>query len=170
MEYVSLDYCRNTIFPHIYTRLSHTEPSAQYEEEPSGLKELEKVLHLVESDLFYPTFQEKAAYLICSIAGSQYFSNGNKRLGIMVLVSFFVLNEASSQIVTTKDYQDMMKKVFPLHSWENNLNIGESEPLFLYNLAILIGDRTKWGAGADFDVLKKKVSEMFSELYHLPKA
>lgn len=169
MEYVSLDYCKTKVFPYIYARLSKDEPSAQYDQEANGLQELEKVLHLMESDMFYPTFPDKAAYLLCSIAGSQYFSNGNKRLGVMTLMSFLVLNHVKLVTLSAKKYQSLLRHKFPKHNWENNTTIVKSHALFLYNLAIIIGDRTVWEDGVDFDVLKKKVSEMFSELYHLPK-
>lgn len=170
MQYVTLGHCRTTVFPFIYAELSRTEPSAQYEQENNGLAELDKALHLVENDSFYPTFADKAAYLLCSIAGSQYFSNGNKRLGVTVLIQFHILNNAKQLVLTAKKYQKLLAKFFPKHSWESNPTIIEADPLFLYNLAIVIGDRTKWGDGVDFTALKQKVSEMFSELYHLPKS
>ena len=170
MEYVSLEDCRSSIFPFIYAELTRTEPSAQYEQESDGLSELNKVLHLVKNDSFYPAFSEKAAYLLCSIAGSQYFSNGNKRLGITVLMQFRVLNNAQLLVLTAKELQKMLAKFFPKHIWESNPSIAEADPLFLYNLAIVIGSRNNWGENANFDVLKKKVTEMFAELYHLPKS
>lgn len=170
MQYVTLDHCRNAVFRFIYEKLSSTEPSAQYEQESNGLAELDKVLHLVESDSFYPTFADKAAYLLCSIAGSQYFSNGNKRLGATVLMQFRILNNAKQLVLAAKKYQKLLAKFFPKHSWESNPTIVEADPLFLYNLAIVIGDRTKWGQNVDFTVLKQKVSAMFSQLYFLPKS
>lgn len=168
MEYVSLEDCKTDIFPFIYAELTRTEPSAQYEQESNGLAELDKVLHLVQNDSFYPTFPDKAAYLLCSVAGSQYFSNGNKRLGVSVLMQFRIQNNARQLVLTATKYQEMLAKFFPKHAWESNSTIIEADPLFLYNLAIVIGDRNQWGEAVNFDVLKKKVSEMFSELYVLP--
>lgn len=168
MQYVSLDYCKNRVFPYIYRKLSKEEPSAQYGQEANGLQELNKVLRLVENDLFYPTLPDKTAYLLCSIAGSQYFSNGNKRLGVMVLMAFLVINNVKLRTLTAKKYRELLLNKFPIHTWEDNLQIQKAHPLFLYNLAIIIGDRTQWGKNVDFTVLKQKVSEIFSELYHLP--
>ena|SRR5258708_4002144 len=167
MKYVSTEDCYKFVFPYIYSQLSGSEPTAQYEQEPEGLNELAKVLQLVENDSYYPSFEGKAAYLLCSIAGSQYFTNGNKRLGIIVLMLFLIFNEVELLVLTVKEYRELLKDLFPLHIWENNSNIGEGEPLFLYNLAILIGDRNQWGEGMSFDTLKEKVANLFSILYRL---
>lgn len=168
MQYVSLDDSKSFIFPYIYEQLSGEEPSAQYELESNGLAELDKVLHLVQSDTFYPTIADKAAYLLCSIAGSQYFSNGNKRLGVMVLTQFIILNKIKILILSRKEYQALLKRFFSRHTWESNSTIIENEPLFLYNLAIIIGDRNRWGQNITFDTLKKTIAELFSLLYQLP--
>lgn len=167
MKYVSLEDCRHVVFPYIYKQLTSTEPSAQYEQEQNGLDELNKVLHLVESDTFYPSFEDKGAYLLCSIAGSQYFSNGNKRLGVIVLMLFLIINDVELRTLTVSEYQKILADSFPRHTWEDNASIREGNPLFLYNLAIVIGDRNKWDEGTDFSALKQKAAKMFAALYRL---
>ena len=79
MQYVTLELCRAIVFPFIHARLTDAEAAPAYAYEEAGMQQLLKVLELVREDTYYPTFQEKAAYLFCGLAGAQYFSNGNKR-------------------------------------------------------------------------------------------
>jgi prophage maintenance system killer protein len=167
MWYLDLQTCGEQVFPFIHHFLSANEPAPQYEVELRGIQELEKVLDFVQDDQFYPSFQEKAAYLICSIAGSQYFSNGNKRLGVASLLFFLVENAAEWEALEEHEYGDVLSGVFSGHVWERNSNIPEAQPLFLYNLALVIGDRSKWGTN-DFSVLKEKVATIFQHLYRIP--
>lgn len=169
MRYVSIEDCQKFVFPYIYSQLSDVEPSAAYESEKAGLADLKKVLELIQSDTFYPSFYDKAAYLLCSISGSQYFSNGNKRLALTTLVQFLILNEIPLKTFTDDEYQKLLFKIFPKHTWEKNTYIEEGHPLFLYNLAIIIGDRTVWGEGVDFSDLKQKIGEIFEVIYRLPE-
>ncbi|MBI3255645.1 MAG: Fic family protein [Candidatus Andersenbacteria bacterium] len=166
MKYVSLTDCKEEVFPYIYEQLSSAEPSAKYEEEPEGLKELEKVLALVKQNSFYPTLIEKAAYILCSIAGSQYFSNGNKRLGVVTLLQFLIVNSVVVLVLSNEDaYIELLRKAFPQHTWEHNSEIKDGNPLFLYNLAIVIGDRKKWSKNDNFTAVKEKITKMFQTLY-----
>jgi len=162
--YCDIDICRRDIFPFIHRELTVEESAADYEFELNGMFELEKVLNFVREDGYYPTFQEKASYLICSIAGSQYFSNGNKRLSIMVLIKFLGLNKIPMKQFSEEDYQSQLKEYFPLSAWEEKENIQAPHAKFLYNLAILIGDRTQWG-DMKFSDVKQYVAEIFKYLY-----
>jgi prophage maintenance system killer protein len=71
MRYLDLEFCRSVVFPFIHRNLTAHEPAPMYEQEQR--------LTFIRDDQFYPTPEEKAAYLICGIASAQYFSNGNKR-------------------------------------------------------------------------------------------
>ncbi|PIP65244.1 hypothetical protein COU77_01050 [Candidatus Peregrinibacteria bacterium CG10_big_fil_rev_8_21_14_0_10_49_16] len=51
--------------------------------------------------------------------------------------------------------------------WEQNSSIINAHALFLYNLAIVIGDRTQWG-GANYQEMKQRVTNMFAHLYSIP--
>lgn len=167
MKYVSIRDCHQFVFPYIYNQLTSNEPTDQYEKNIKGLGELTKVLDLVQNNSFYPLLKDKAAYLLSSIAGSQYFNNGNKRLGVIVLIFFLIINDVEIRVLTIDQYLEIVGKFFPMHTWENNSNIQENEPLLLYNLAIIIGDKKRQGEGADFDILKQNVSRIFDILYRL---
>src|SRR3989344_4590482 len=92
VEYFDYEACEKYAFPYIYAELTSAEQAPDYSHEPNGVGELQKVLNFVRNDTYYPAFEDKAAYLICSIAGSQYFSNGNKRLSVVVLLMFLMKN------------------------------------------------------------------------------
>jgi len=164
MRYVTLDQCREQVFPFIQEHLTKTEAAPDYEHETSGMEELEKVLSFVQNDTYYPSLAEKASYILCSIAGAQYFSNGNKRMGIALLMYFLIVNDVSVKWLEKEIYVEMLLESFSEHSWEKNRNIRGRHSLFLYNLAIVIGDRNKW-SGADFTELKQRIAKIFEELY-----
>lgn len=164
MEYVTLAICRAHVFPYIHKYLSRTEAAPDYENELRGMLELEKVLTFVHDDRYYPTFAGKAAYLLCGLAGAQYFSNGNKRLGVTTLMQFILMNEINIRTLPPEKFVDLLGLVFPNHRWEDNPNIGGAHALFLYNLALVVGNRANCGY-PDFGSLKDAVSEIFDYLY-----
>lgn len=167
IRYFGIEACKSYGFPYIYNELTSAEQAPIYESEPVGLAELEKVLTFVQYD-FYPTFADKCAYIICSIAGSQYFTNGNKRLGITVLLMFLIRNEAEVTDKTEDELRRLLAKYFPLHIWESDLPTTVPHSLFLYNLAIAVGDRRTWET-SDFSHVRDSVSIMFRELYSMGK-
>ncbi len=114
MLYVTLELCRKEVFPFIHQELTDAESAADYEYESEDMAELEKVLIFVRHDAYYPTFADKAAYLICSIAGSQYFSNGNKRLSVTALLKFLVLNRIPIRNIDTPGFREILTNVFPM--------------------------------------------------------
>lgn len=166
IQYLDIEVCRELVFVLIQNFLAHDEPVPSYELEEDGIEKLEKVLGLVQQDNYYRTFHEKAAYMICSIAGSQYFSNGNKRLAVATLLIFLIQNDVQVLDINADQYKQILFEKFPEYVWDSNIHIHGSHALFLYNLAIVIGDRTKWGFH-DFTVLKERVSSLFTYLYKL---
>ena len=167
MHYVDISLCRETIFPFIHEYLSEHESAPAYGEEERGMGELEKVLTFVRDDEFYPTFAEKAAYLICGLAGSQYFSNGNKRSGVAVLLLFLALNNAKVEMLDPESYRKLLLDFYPHALWEENPDITDAHALFLYNLVLVIGDRNQRGDDG-FDRLKENVGKLCAHLYRIP--
>jgi prophage maintenance system killer protein len=157
------------VFRFIQDVLTEDEPAPQYAAESTGMAELTKVLEFVQNDSYYPAFPDKCAYLICSIAGAQYFSNGNKRLAVFTLMQFLLLNDTEVWSADDDAFGALMHQIFPLYTWEENKYIPLAEQQFLYNLAIVIGDPNVWGTDK-FDVLKEKVGEILGLVYRLPEA
>lgn len=164
IQYVNLEMCRRMVFPFIHEILVSNEPAPEYEHESDGMENLSKVLGLVQSNDYYPSLYDKSSYIICSIAGSQYFSNGNKRLAVSVLLLFLAINDVEVIRLESGEFQQLIRNAFPGYRWDNNKNVGSSHPLFLYNLAIVIGDRTSWGFH-DFSRLKENVADIFRIIY-----
>lgn len=158
-DYFGVDACCKYGFPYIEAELTSEEQAPSYESEPVGMAELTKVLDFVQNDEYYPTFEEKCAYLLCSIAGSQYFSNGNKRLSVTVLLMFLMKNR-TFVLNDEKKLKAILAASFPKHTWEENPIIQQAYFLFLYNLAVVLGDRKKWESD-DFTEIRKRVAEMF---------
>jgi death-on-curing family protein len=151
-------------FPFIQEVLSAHEPAPDYLSERNGMAELNKVLNFLQQDAYYASFFEKAAYLVCSISGSQYFSNGNKRLAVTALMLFMSLNEAEIYETIEEEYREILLFAFPLHTWERNEFLKGPHALFLYNLAIVIGNRKVWGTN-NFAMVRDLVGTLFSHLY-----
>lgn len=163
VRYFGIEACKTYGFPYIYDELTGLEQAPNYESEPVGMAELEKVLEFVRNDRYYPSFDEKCAYIISSIAGSQYFSNGNKRLSVTVLLMFLLHNN----IFVLSDeirLRALMHGAFPDHTWEAIAGIQKPHSQFLYNLSIVIGDRSKWRTN-DFAVIRQRIASMFSVIY-----
>lgn len=166
IRYFNLKACIAFGFPWIYDELTAAEPTPNYESEAGGMADLNKALEFVKNDEYYPEFEDKCSYLLCSIAGSQHFSNGNKRLGVTVLLMFLQKNDA----YISDDYVELRSLIprhFPLHTWEENSNLaGDAHAQFLYNLALVIGDRNKWGC-TGFNEMREKVTTIFRSIYLL---
>lgn len=62
----------------------------------SGIKDkghLEAVLDFVQNDMYYPTFEDKAAYLFYALNKNHAFTDGNKRASVVLTAYFFELNQ-----------------------------------------------------------------------------
>jgi len=77
---------------------------------------------------------------------------------------FLLLNDTEILETDEEAYSQILIRAFPQHTWESNQNIEGGHPLFLYNLATVVGDRHRWGTN-DFSELKEKVATVFSKIY-----
>lgn len=166
MNYLSIADCKTHVFRFIHEAMSHDEPALDYEYERNGMAQLETLLFFMSQDKLYPTLEEKAAYLMCSIAGSQHFSNGNKRLSVMLLLAFLGLNNVGIVDFNKNELQAVLKIYFPKHVWQSSTVIDEPHALFLYNIAIAIGDPHVWNV-QNFEQLKILISKIFKILYKI---
>lgn len=53
---------------------------------------LEATLAFVQNDMYYPTLEEKAAYLLYALNKNHAFNDGNKRASIALSAYFFEIN------------------------------------------------------------------------------
>ena len=56
------------------------------------LGRLESVLHNIQNDDYYPTFEEKLTHLFFCVCEFHCFADGNKRLAITLSAQFLLLN------------------------------------------------------------------------------
>ena len=164
--YLSIDDCKQRCFPYIRENL-HYEHLPKYEKEPEHMKILESILFFVRQDSLYKNFQEKAAYLFCSIANGHAFTNGNKRLAATLLRYFLSDNKVKTVDVSTGQWQELLKSVFPAYAWQG-AGINDPFYLFLYNLAFIAADG-QLRPGTNFEVLKDVITAIFGRIFEVPQ-
>jgi len=71
-------------------RRGKNEPLPDYSKEDSD--DLRKVLEHSKNDTYYPKVIDKAAYIFTSIVCGHIYSNGNKRLALIAMVFFLMIN------------------------------------------------------------------------------
>lgn len=144
MEYPTLALCRELLFPYIRSRLAINEPAPYYEDERRGLEKLESGFVLMQRPEYEGAIA-KAAYLFCSIVDGHHFSNGNKRLGVTLLLFFLLQN---GYLVSAPDMEIMrqeLARLFPNLVWENVQSFHFPHEYFFYHLALIIADRKQKG-------------------------
>src|SRR5688572_29725858 len=113
MKYLMMHDCRVVVFSYIQRSLTKDEPASEYDRETTGMAEIEKILNFVRNDDYYPNFENKCAYMLCSIAGSQHFSNGNKRLSIALLMHFLAVNDVTVVNMSAHELKTVLQLSFP---------------------------------------------------------
>lgn len=64
----------------------------------SGIREregIEKILDLVQNDVYYPTLEDKLTYMVFAFCTGHYFADGNKRISLVVGAHFLIKNKRS---------------------------------------------------------------------------
>lgn len=130
-----------------------------YKEETRGLEKLLGVLEKVQMDMLYPSLLDKATYLFVQINKGHFFSNGNKRLALVIALGFLTLNEALLKNFSRKKYKEKIKKLFGDVSFEEYPEFTPEE-FALYHLSLIVAESHKY-VGDDFDALKQKVHDFF---------
>ncbi|OGL69926.1 hypothetical protein A3C17_03895 [Candidatus Uhrbacteria bacterium RIFCSPHIGHO2_02_FULL_53_13] len=154
IRYLDLEFVRLTIIPVIRNIFEqYHEPVPQYEDDIDGLRKLEGCLERVKFQ-YYSTLVSKAAALFISINLGHYFSNGNKRLALGVLVTFLVENHVHFLNLSSESYQQLITDLFPyymvLHEQQlTGLDYG------YYHLAVAVADSKR--AGMLHETLKQRV-------------
>jgi death-on-curing family protein len=144
MRYPTLDDCRQILFPYIRSRLVQAEPAPSYEDEERGLQKLEGILGLMQIDE-YDGALAKAAYLFCSVVDGHPFSNGNKRLGVTVLLFFLLTNGYLVSMPNLAVLRQELQRLFPALHWEDVDTFTEPHEYFFFHLALIIADRRQKG-------------------------
>lgn len=158
IEPESLDVAFNLIYKHYATK--QNVPNYRYE--ISGIAKLTGVLTGVRENRFYPTILDKASYLLIQVNTGHFFSNGNKRLALVLTDIFLGINKLrlkglfkNNNELDKKDYQRILQELFPLcNKFEDQYDFTPAD-FAGYNLSIIIADNKKYVA--NFDELKNKI-------------
>jgi prophage maintenance system killer protein len=119
---------------------SPTNQLPAYTKESAGVVKFQGCLESIKFDQFYPDFFSKATHLIVSINHQHCFSNGNKRLGLVTLFSFGLLNSYIDRPRTIDETKAKLLELFPTIT---NLEYVDFYPweFGLYNISIVIADK-----------------------------
>jgi prophage maintenance system killer protein len=138
------------------------EEVPDYMNEPMGIEQLFGVFQRVHSD-YYQTLIDKVVYLFIQINKGHFFSNGNKRLALVVALGFLFFNDKRLTPLTKEEFRLLLSSVFL--GCDKYL---EDDPTFtaddfaLYNLSIIVADSHKYVDPVDgFEDLKERVQMFF---------
>lgn len=151
----------DVIFEFISTKYSHLEEVPSYEKEV-GLEKLKGTLNQVKSDIYYPDIFSKATYLLLNINKGHFFSNGNKRLSLVVTTVFLGLNNFEFKNQDKDFYKNLLVGFFPEFKCVSDYEDFSPTDFVTYNLAIIVAD-----SGAikiEYDDLKERVKRFFENI------
>lgn len=142
-------------FEYVSKHYSHIEEVPSYRDEP-GFEKLRGIFIHVQSDTYYPSLLDKAAYLLIGINKGHFFSNGNKRLAIVVMTLFLSGNSLGLKRGSSKEwYRETLGSLFPEYAQWGDFSDFSSTDFATYNLSIMIADSGTYGI--DHDELKRRV-------------
>lgn len=165
--YPALADCHRELFPYIRSRLIEAEPAPNYEGEEHGLHQLEGIFGLMQRDEYYEDILSKAAYLFCSVIDGHPFSNGNKRLGVTLLLFFLLRNGFLVSIPDMEIMRSELIRLFPNLRWEEVVAFHYPHEYFFYHLALIIADRKQKGK-MNFKEEQHAIRELLGVVMVLP--
>ena len=168
MHKLTIDQCRQLLFPYIRSRLIEAEPAPNYAEEQIGVRRLEAILELMNRDE-YEGVLGKAAYLFCSVIDGHPFSNGNKRMAVTVLLFFLLTNGYLVNAPNMHVMRQELQRIFPKLQWEEVVTFRHPHEYFFYHLALIIADRKQKGQ-MTFHQEQAAVKELLSVVVVGPSA
>src|SRR3989344_1281686 len=91
-------------FREVETHYTKHEEVPRYKDETPGMGKLLGVLEKAQMDMFYTSLLDKATYIFIAINKGHFFSNGNKRLALVIALGFLALNERRLRSFSRKKY------------------------------------------------------------------
>lgn len=142
------------IFAFVAERYGRQEEVPVYRDNQEGVAKLLGVLERTRMDAYYPTLLDKATHLLLSINKGHFFSNGNKRLALVVTTTFLTINGKHLKENSKESYRKLLASLFPEH--KECLDFPEFTPtdFATYNLSIIIADSGTFAI--EYDSLKER--------------
>ena len=149
------------LFVYLAERYARIEEVPSYLDETMGYEKLVGVLERVRMDVYYPDTLDKAAYLLIQINKGRFFSNGNKRLALVVATVFLDLNGKRLKSLSKEGYRTLLEKLFPEYKDWSDYPEFSSTDFATYHLSIMIADSGTFNI--DHDDLKVRIKTFFVE-------
>lgn len=147
------------LFGYLQKRYARIEEVPDYENEKLGYEKLLGVLERVRMELYYPDLLDKATYLLIAINKGHFFSNGNKRLALVVATTFLTLNDTQLKEDSKEDYKSLLESLFPEYTNWTDFPEFTSTDFATYHLSIVIAE--SGALGIEHDDLKGRVKKFF---------
>jgi prophage maintenance system killer protein len=154
-----------TVFEVIEQNYARIEEVPDYRLQLAGMERLIGVLTGVRMDTYYPTTLDKAAYLLLQINEGHFFSNGNKRLALVITGIFLALNGLRFQDTTKEFYKTALVSLFPEYEKFEDYPEFKGVDFATYNLSIIIAESGK--LSIPFDILKERVKTFLQSVTEL---
>src|SRR5574341_88921 len=100
------------VFEVIQNNYSQAQEVPDYRAVQKGMDSVAGVLDGVQAN-YYPTLLDKAAYILVQINSGHFFSNGNKRLGLVTTLCFLDKNGFELKPASKADYREVITQLFP---------------------------------------------------------
>lgn len=149
------------IFSFVAERYGRQEEVPVYRDNLDGIAKLLGVLERARMDLYYPTLLDKATHLLLSINKGHFFSNGNKRLALVVTTTFLTVNGKHLKEGSKELYRKLLASLFPEHTECSDFPEFTPTDFATYNLSIIIADSGTYNI--EYDFLKERTRTFLSQ-------
>lgn len=149
------------IFAFVAQRYGRQEEVPVYRDSTEGVSKLLGVLERTRMDAYYPSLLDKAVHLLIEINEGHFFSNGNKRLALVVTTTFLIINNKHLEERPKESYRALLSSLFPEHEECTDFPEFTSTDFATYNLSIIIADSGTYNL--EYDILKTRVREFLSQ-------
>ena len=149
------------IFGFVAERYGRQEEVPIYRDNREGIARLLGVLERARMDTYYPSVLDKATHLLVEINKGHFFSNGNKRLALVVTTAFLVINSKQLEERSKESYKTLLSSLFPEYKECADFPEFTATDFATYNLSIIIADSGTHNL--EHETLKKRVRRFLSQ-------
>lgn len=161
MVYYLGDEHLDPIFAFVAERYGHQEEVPIYRNNIDGVSSLLGVLERTRMDAYYPNLLDKATHLLVEINKGHFFSNGNKRLALVITTTFLTLNNKHLKELSKDEYQKALSSLFPKHKEYTDFPEFAATDYATYNLSIIITNSGSYNL--EHETLKMNVRKFLSK-------
>lgn len=160
INYLGLDYVKKTVIPTIekhYVRKGN--PAHNYLDFPLAMEQVSGCLERARWD-YCPDFIAKAVQQFLCVNKGHFFDNGNKRLALVILLSFLLENGYALKELEKDEFAGYLNRLFPEFTDFDDESDFSGVEFAYYNLTIIVADSGKYGWS--HDQLKEKIGQFLN--------